>query len=500
MPGVMDKLNSFTRRGSNKKLVSSGKYKFSVDTEKVLLLEKGNYKSLTFSILRDGPSNKFENLFLHPHKGGYLAFLMEADFDDFDRRNLDVGDPIAGLLSKLQFTPLNDFDMPGLDVEYTPTDNWTGNTYNYPGTVWEEDGICYTWHNYAAAGEPVDFRPIECPGCCPKNTGGGSPVNTSGPRLVWQQYLAIVDMIGSQGGSGSSGPGSGGSGSGGLFIPGDGFYTPFNPVKPEQVEPLNPQNEDFYHPNPIIGVVSPNRPQLQLSPCNTLNVLKNDPVIKNALNTLKGNVTQNNERLFTFSKNGSGETYATPETNNTGASASMRLTAATYGVAHTHQSGTNNNSNLYKMFSFTDLQVVYKLAKGYGGSGATAAPLFFNMMVIEGYTYIICPNNVNTFKNMGSIFENDKNVERLNFQLNTIYNKYCNSTEANAATISHESLARYLLMFLNNVGNNSKVLSGTNFDISLYRVSNDNNFSGGWEKMELDPNTNYQLKNPISCN
>jgi hypothetical protein len=215
--------------------------------------------------------------------------------------------------------------------------------------------------------------------------------------------------------------------------------------------------------------------------------------INKSLNTLRDYASQsNNERLFTFDKNGSGGTYATPEKANSGSDAKPTIKVSTYGVAHIHQKGpANNPSGLYEMFSLADLRTVYFIAKGYAGSGITAAPMHFNMLVLEDYTYAVFPNNPD-FKTLDYIFEDKDKYDRLDEKLR---NKYIAVGSYNQA--SHTTLAQEFLKFINNVDNEP---NGVNLNVSLYRIDNSNAHYGNWEKLELDPNNNNNLKDPIPCN
>ncbi len=489
MPRAMEKLNAIAVQ-KNKRLAYSKKYDFAIDTDKILLVEKGAYLSLSFPVYRDSVNGYMENLFLHPHRGRYIAFLVRYKFSPADMENLDGGKPIADIVTKMSFVPLEDFDVENPGIVYTQGASGGG----YSGTYWLIDGICHTWHHYTPEGEADYWAPIACPNCegCP--SANSSDPGSHNPDGLYPLYYALVDLSPGSGGGGT--PNGGGSGTGGQN-PGTGFTTPFNPVKYEDADPLELQTPGLYNPHPIVGVVSPNKP----TPCEMLNALKNDAVIKTSLNVLNDNLGSIDESLFTFRKNGSGGSSAAPQINSSGASASMRMNSATYGVAHTHQSGPTSNSGLYKMFSFTDVARVYDFAKGYAFSQTVPVSMFFNMMVIkdnettvsEAYTYIVFPNDVEEFKNMGDLFSESK-IEAFNKKLNFIYDKNCNENNVNPLTINHQTLAPYFLKFVNNLGNNSKLKGGVNFNLSLYRIKSDNNFSGKWEKLELDPNNNYQLK------
>lgn len=67
MPGVVEKIAD-VKHASKKygRLINDTINNFIINTDNVLLIENGNYQSLTFPITRDEPSGTVENLFLHP--------------------------------------------------------------------------------------------------------------------------------------------------------------------------------------------------------------------------------------------------------------------------------------------------------------------------------------------------------------------------------------------------------------------------------------------------
>lgn len=271
------------------------------------------------------------------------------------------------------------------------------------------------------------------------NGGGGGiggPINPGNPGVPYNQLLVDIKInalkiVKAKSYSIEVGPIEGGIDGGGT-IPGTlpGMFDRYiiqTPSVDGETDPCG-DGED-------IGVFDPQ--EKHKSDCDKLKKLLANATIKNSLNSLKGNLEGFKERLFTFSMNGRGETNAKAETNNSGNTASMSVNNGTYGVAHTHPSGTPSApSGIYKMFSIADLKSVYIFTKNYAGTGPTAAPLFFNMMVIDEYTYIVFPNNVYTFSNLNTIFEDKDKLEKLDQKLNSKYNDV-GSPDAN----NHNGLA-----------------------------------------------------------
>jgi hypothetical protein len=108
MEGILSKFNTtHSPKSSAAKLAHSAKYDFYVDTDRALYIESGNYHSYTFPIMRDSVNGYLENLFLHPHKGRYLAFLMRYKFSKEDMGNLNAGIKIKNLIPKLTIQPLD---------------------------------------------------------------------------------------------------------------------------------------------------------------------------------------------------------------------------------------------------------------------------------------------------------------------------------------------------------------------------------------------------------
>lgn len=279
-------------------------------------------------------------------------------------------------------------------------------------------------------------------------------------------FLSFVN-INPGGGGGGSGNGDGSGYDSGYN---EGDYPEAGSDSPSVGGPIKPGLH-----GPVTGPINPNKN------CEALKKIAETPVINTKLNTLKGYVySSNNERLFTFDKTGSGDTYATPEVGNSAQDAIPRIKGSTYSIAHIHQKGVGNPSGLYEMFSLADLKVVYLMAKGFVGSGVSAAPIYFNMLVLGNYTYAVVPNNVSAFKNLDYIFEDKNKFKKLNLALRRTYEKKGEYNE-----VSHNTLAEEFLKFINNVNNNS---NNFNFDVSLYRIDNSNSHYGTWEKLEYDLN------------
>ncbi|MFP5437537.1 MAG: hypothetical protein ACLGH8_07130 [Bacteroidia bacterium] len=92
--------------------------------------------------MRDSVNGYLENLFLHPHKGLYLAFLMRYKFSKEDMGNLNAGIKIKNLIPKLTIQPF-DLDInigDGIALEqpgYTTYGDWhAGDLIYHEGGCW----------------------------------------------------------------------------------------------------------------------------------------------------------------------------------------------------------------------------------------------------------------------------------------------------------------------------------------------------------------------------
>ncbi|MGQ3087261.1 hypothetical protein [Flavobacterium sp.] len=296
-----------------------------------------------------------------------MAFLASYQLDAADLANLDKGNPITGLLSKVRFTPLDEFDLSDIGAEVH-----SGNVYNdpgYTGILYWFEGKC--WRIDHVAADLSSFTIVPCPNCGCTHPGGGTGEGSTGnnntPGALQQQYLAIVDLIGGSSGSSSGGPGSPGSGGGTPYIPRAGFYSPFNPVKPSEVDPMEPQDEDFYHPQPIIGVVSPNLivEDPHEKNCEELKKMLENQAIKNKIISLQNAANDSNKKneegYALKHPASSNNTTLTPEpleptSTSLGAAVKIKYGSGYYGALHDHPFPDPTDPNrIIPMFSVSDM-------------------------------------------------------------------------------------------------------------------------------------------------
>lgn len=484
IPGAMEKLNSLKER-KNKRLAYSSKYNFTIDTDRTLLVEKGKYKSLSFPVYRDEANGYMENLFLHPHKGGYLAFLARYKFTPADLNNLDKGLLIDNLISKTDLIPLDDFDIDGLGGKYVEAQSYGGG--GYEGIVINVDGVCYRPHNYGPAGSP-EWGWIECPGCeCPVASGGSSG-SIESPGISVAQYQAIIDLTyyngngGGGGGSGSGGTGGGGTGGGGTggggtggnngggFNPGN-FTSPFNPVEFEDIDPNNMEEPGWYSPHPAIGIVSPTAPTAESKNCADLKNKSQNANFQAKMAELKTKAgTQNFESAYslyqspvangqnpstglTFSNEATGNS-TNPEVGLTLDQTSTQTSTNAIGFIHCHL----DNGTTFKVFSFTDIIALAKVAEG---STRPTQELAVYLTTASG-TFALKINSETTLTdNITRMILTQSGYER-------DFKNHVNTTQ---------SLNEQILGFLNFI----KEEFPNGLGVDLYQQDT----SGDWEKLEL---------------
>lgn len=452
LPGLIDKtISKRLHKTDDPKDV----YNFDIDSTKVMEITTDYGKFYTMLITRDFdyPLDMFENLVICDRDSVKEAYIISyaPDAEYYERLETTAHAPFIGGM----WTTKIDYKTLQKDAV----------------TICTETTIAYCGN-----GEPGT---LAGPGCYDNKDKGKHVFTKTFIRCktwllpVFADYPFNLSFVNINPG-GASGNGNG---------DGSGYDPGYNPGDSPEPGSNSPSAGGTIKPGlygPVTGPMNPNKN------CEALKKIAETPVINTSLNTLKGFVhTSNNERLFTLDKNGSGGTYVTPEASNSGQDGVPRIKASTYGIAHIHQKGVSDPSGLYEMFSLADLRMVYFIAKGFAGSGVTAAPIHFNMLVLGDYTYAVMPNNVGAFKNLDYIFEDKKKYKELSLALKRVYGK-----KGEYNQVSHDVLAEEFLKFINNANNNS---DGVNFDVSLYRIDNSNNHFGNWEKLEFDSN-NEKLK------
>ncbi len=464
----MEKLNAIAVK-KNKRLAYSKKYDFAIDTDKILLVEKGAYLSLSFPVYRDSVNGYMENLFLHPHRGRYIAFLARYKFSPADMENLDGGKPIADIVSKMSFVPLEDFDVENPGVVYTQGASGGG----YSGTYWLIDGICHTWNHYTPVGEPDYWAPIACPNCdgCP--SANSSDPGSHNPDGLYPLYYALVDLSPGSGGGGT--PNGGGSGTGGQN-PGTGFTTPFNPVKYEDADPLELQTPGLYNPHPIVWVVSPNKPDPHEDNCEELKKLFLNPAVKNSFNDLKNNkLSDNKENGYSYAEgpNGIISTNIPSDVNENYGSIKIPIGGTKFGASHTHQ----NDGKGYPMFSGEDIVVLHRLMHAYNYNGTSPIlkmkNFVFTVTTAQG-TYAIKVDSFTFHSEMESILMDKIKKKKFLTGLANIQNR---RKPTDSPSLFQKDFINYLKKY--------------NLPVSLYKSNDD--FTN-WSKLIIDPEDPNKIK------
>jgi hypothetical protein len=251
MPGVMDKLQGYRlTRGQSAaytgaKLVNNPRYNFTVDTDEVLLTEKGSYHSLSFPVYRDTANGYQENLVLHPYNGGYLSFLMQYRFNATQVSKIENG-------LSLSVEEIADA------VVAQPLDETTGYTnqgpYFWDGqwwwvvNVWEQNGSVM-WDMVVCG---------SCTGTPPSSPSPPSPTPVSSTPGSFTLDVRTWGPSGTGGGSTIFNPGGGtGGGTGGPNIPGQQPGIPY-PDEDNDYGITNP-GHSIDNGSPIIGYLHPTR-------------------------------------------------------------------------------------------------------------------------------------------------------------------------------------------------------------------------------------------------
>lgn len=486
MPKAMEKLNSLTVR-KNKRLAYSSKYDFTVDTDKILLVEKGAYQSLSFPVYWDKENGYVENLFLHPHKNGYLAFLMRYNLTPTDIINLDDGKIVDNLTSKMQYTPLTDFDITDLGVDYTnaiETNGYTGTIILYEGQCWR---INHVWGDDEGK---VWYNIVLCPGCeCGQNgSGSGGSGSNSGGGISYAQYYAIVDLSSGGGGSGGGSSGGGSGGGGGGHDPSDGFTNPFNPIKFEDVEPQELLMPGLFNPHPIVGVVSPNKPDPHKKNCEELKKMMEDQNLNNAINALKTKTNDPRDEFgYSLSEGALPNPLEKTQTSR-GAGVKMRSGGTIFGIIHTHPDHSGPDQHT-PMFSTPDIIALYVLAKNYSNPDIPAETVkeyskFVLTLTVKGgssgtSTYALKIENWTEFSKFVDDYKAMSSEARRVFNLNlaVIYSRQ-------PSNYSPTDYLRVLFKYMNDKG-----IKG----LAIYKANDD---LTEWEKQVYNPNSNIITSQP----
>ncbi|WP_159800475.1 hypothetical protein [Flavobacterium sp. MK4S-17] len=201
----------------NNKSVYNTKYKFTIDTDRVLMINANGIVNYTFRIIEDNNNNNVvKNLVLRSNvEGSYDATLVKYNFTQEDIEKVQNGEIINDIEQKTEFE-----NLPGFDPEQL--------TLKTIYIHWSCSYVREAYYYYPDNGDLV---------------GGYNPVEV---RYKWTAVnCSVVSYIDTEApGDGSGGGGSIGGGGGGGISPGGGGGGGTNP-----------------NPNPITT-----GPQLELSP------------------------------------------------------------------------------------------------------------------------------------------------------------------------------------------------------------------------------------------
>lgn len=98
-------VKSSSQAGLSSRLVYLSQYNFIIDTDKILLIEKGDYKSFTFPIYREEETEKTENLVITEKNNEVYAYLSNYTLSEIDRQKIENKE-FVDLINKTEVTKL----------------------------------------------------------------------------------------------------------------------------------------------------------------------------------------------------------------------------------------------------------------------------------------------------------------------------------------------------------------------------------------------------------
>lgn len=414
---------------------------FAVDSSTVREITVGDYTSYTMSILKDEPNQAyFENLVLEINGNKLTEYLFRYT-------------PSA-------ITQIADHDSYIFNGEMNMV--WHGQT-----TMFGPDGVLNDSNNNDGPGQTLNCLSVLL--CNGTLTGGTGPVHIANPNCT--KTFSVMQCTGGGGNipfinyntnsnstNNQNSSQSGGSGSSNSEQP--VITVPFIPC------PTCPEQD--------ADVIDPT------TPCGKLKKLLQADAVTKSLKTLREKLRLQEERAFVFNINDAREISAAPQTNATGTSATMPISNKSFGVAHTHQEGTDDEpTENFPMLSPQDLGSVAISLDGFNST--YPEQFFFNMMVVSGATFAITPNNNNNLISHVDLFRDNYKMEKFNLKLKDIYKKI--EPTSQPRFVNRDRLAKAFLEYMNSTNNSL----GINFDISLYTIDDIALGTKIWKKIELDP-------------
>jgi hypothetical protein len=354
MPKAMAKLQKI-KEEKLKKSVYNERYDFTVDTTEVLLIEIGDYHSLTFSIIRDSTyDDTVENLVLNwePYDD-YLAFKAEYNLTEEEKDKIRNNEHVD-LTNKERLTILFSF-VPETVLKF----NGGGNEEQ----IEYIDGEC-------RRGRWVRVR---------SSSSIPGQIEYSEWRWVYEPVPCPEENIDHSWTEGNN-PG----GSGGTHIP--VFNTPYptsdNPVGENTLPGGGPIPHNSIITLPKVDTKAIATPK----ECKKINAILNITGMRGKLTTIATHVNDANDEYGFATNSDSTFTDFTPAPEIT---FTYNNTSVFNAVSHTH------NLNKLSVFSFSDLVAIAKMIK----EGSINTDQFIaTLSTAKGTHYILTINNVNKYK------------------------------------------------------------------------------------------------------
>lgn len=271
----------------------------------------------------------------------------------------------------------------------------------------------------------------------------------------WLHTIEIVACNNTGGGGGSGGPTT-------------------NPT-----DPLATNHNDSSVTTPNVEVDNEN---LVETPCQKLHKLfKDNPMMRNVANQIKGKVENSLEYGYTINST-SGTLNFIPGPNAGSNEVTYKIYENTIGGIHDHPVNTySSDEDSYPMFDPGDLSILVSLDSIHPTLPDAPIPFTFNMMVVNGFTYVVVPNNPNILGEIEDRYLNNETRNEFNEELAKIYRNINSPYNLNNES-GQTQLAREFLKFVN---------LKYHLNISLYRISNNNfyNLNNTWQELTLNENS-----------
>lgn len=222
------KVESKVKSAKNERLLYNSLYNFTIDTDKILYIEKGEYKSFTFPIYRDVNTDETENFIISIKNGEINSYTSKYTLTELEKEKIENNEYVD-LASKVEFNNLE-------------------NQTNTSGGCWTLINIPLEWNEQGqVTASFVLAVEIDCPedGSGSSDSGGTDNGNTDWSSW-WTSFWGSWAYWGYPSGNNPVGDTPGGGTGDGTYNPGD------NQSGTENPNPDDPLSISIYDGDPII--------------------------------------------------------------------------------------------------------------------------------------------------------------------------------------------------------------------------------------------------------